>query len=289
MGPVRIAHYAMVAPVQVLLLTFIFIPSLYVAWLSLHQSSYGQIPTFVGLANYAAITADPVFWRAFWNTFLVVNIIVYGEMILGLALAVLMTGPIACKKAIIAILIAPYAITEVTTVVMWRYMLEPDVGMINYALESIGLGQLQWWQSRFQALGVASVLAIWQHLPLTFLILYASLLTIPSELKEAARVDGATAWNEFRHVLLPLVMPALLVALLFRYITATRLFSEIWLLTGGGPARLTEVLAVYLYRQAFSYHDFGAASATGWMMLLLSITIAIPYLWHIYRQMFKNA
>lgn len=289
MGRIGLAHYAMVAPVQVLLLAFIFVPSLYVAWLSLHQSSYGQIPTFVGLANYAAITADPVFWRAFWNTFLVVNLVVYGELVLGLGLAVLMNGPVPGKRLIIAILIAPYAITEVTTVVMWRYMLTPDVGMINYALESIGLGQITWWQSRFQALSVAAVLAIWQHLPFTFLILYASLMTVPNELREAARVDGATAWDEFRRILLPLVMPALLVALLFRYITAMRLFSEIWLLTGGGPARLTEVLAVYLYRQAFSYHDFGVASATGWMMLLLSLAIALPYLWHVYRQMFRHA
>ncbi len=289
MGAVRLAHYGMVAPVQVLLLAFIFVPSLYVVWLSLHQSTYGQIPVFVGFENYAAITADPVFWRAFWNTFLVVNLVVYGELILGFGLAMLMSGPLPGKRYVIALLIAPYAITEVTTVVMWRYMLEPDVGMINYALNGLGLGQLAWWQSRFQALGVASVLAIWQHLPFTFLVLYASITTIPTELREAARVDGATVWSEFRFVILPLVMPALLIALLFRYITAMRLFSEIWLLTGGGPARLTEVLAVYLYRQAFSYHDFGAASATGWMMLLLSLTIAIPYLWHIHRQMFKNA
>lgn len=289
MGPIRFVHYLMIAPVQLLLLLFIFIPSLYVAWLSLAESSYGQAPQFVGLANYAMILSDPVFWRAFWNTFFIVNVVVYVELALGLGLALLMAGPIPGKKWLITILIAPYAITEVTVVVMWRYMLEPDVGMINYALDAIGLAQIEWGVSRYQALMVAAMIAIWQHLPFTFLILYAAVISLPEELLEAARVDGATAWQEFWHVVLRLVMPAILVALLFRYIFAMRLFSEIWLLTGGGPARLTELLAVYLYRQAFRYHEFGAAAATGWTMLLLSLLVAMPYLWHMYRRMLRNA
>ena len=289
MGPIRLVHYLMIAPVQILLLAFIFVPSLYVFWLSLSESSFGQSPQFVGLANYAAIMGDRVFWRAFWNTFLVVNIVVYAELALGLGLALLMAGPMPGKKWIITILIAPYAITEVTVVVMWRYMLEPDVGMINYALDAIGLAQIEWGTSRYQALAVAAVIAIWQHLPFTFLILYAAVISLPEELLEAARVDGATAWQEFLHVTFRLVMPALLIALLFRYIFAMRLFSEIWLLTGGGPARLTELLAVYLYRQAFRYHEFGAAAATGWTMLLLSLLVALPYLWTLYRRTLRDA
>ncbi len=289
MGPIRLIHYLMIAPVQLLLLAFIFVPSLYVFWLSLSESTFGQSPHFVGLANYAAIMGDRVFWRAFWNTFLVVNVVVYAELALGLGLALLLAGPMPGKKWIITILIAPYAITEVTVVVMWRYMLEPDVGMINYALHSIGLGQIEWGVSRYQALMVAAVIAIWQHLPFTFLILYAAVISLPEELLEAARVDGATAWQEFRHVTFRLVMPALLIALLFRYIFAMRLFSEIWLLTGGGPARLTELLAVYLYRQAFRYHEFGAAAATGWTMLLLSLIVALPYLYTMYRRTLRDA
>lgn len=289
MGPIRLVHYLMIAPVQLLLLAFIFVPSLYVFWLSLSESSFGQSPQFVGLANYAAIMGDRVFWRAFWNTFLVVNIVVYAELALGLGLALLLAGPVPGKKWIITILIAPYAITEVTVVVMWRYMLEPDVGMINYGLDAIGLAQIDWGTSRYQALAVAAVIAIWQHLPFTFLILYAAVISLPEELLEAARVDGASAWQEFQYVTFRLVMPALLIALLFRYIFAMRLFSEIWLLTGGGPARLTELLAVYLYRQAFRYHEFGAAAATGWTMLLLSLAVAMPYLWTMYRRTLRGA
>jgi len=285
----RLIHWLMILPVQTLLILLIFIPSLYVAWLSLQHMSMGQSAEFVGFANYAYILSDPIFWRSFWNTFLVVNVIVYGEIALGLAFAVLLAGWVPGKRWVLAVLIAPYAITEVTAVVMWRYMFEPDVGMINHALLSIGLGQVDWSFEPFHALMLVSTLAIWQHLPFTFLILYAAVTTIPREMVEAAHMDGATSWQVFWNVTLRLIMPAVMVALLFRYIIAMRLFSEVWLLTAGGPARLTEVLAVYLYRHAFRYHDFGVAAATGWMMLTLSLLIALPYLYTMYRRMFRDA
>jgi multiple sugar transport system permease protein len=278
----------MVVPVQLLLLGFIFLPSLYVAWLSLNEYNLSQPPVFVGFRNYATILADPIFWRTLWNTFVVVNAVVYGELLLGLALALLMAGWVPMRKLVISILLAPYAVTEVSAVVMWRYMLEPEVGMINYGLQSLGLGQIDWTIDPVHGLSVVVLLSIWLHLPFTFLILYAAVSTLPRELIEAARVDGATSWQVFRHVTLRLIMPAILVALLFRYIFATRLFSEVWLLTQGGPARLTEVLAVYLYRHAFRYYEFGIASATGWLMALLSLLIAAWYLRQLYLQMFRH-
>lgn len=288
MWTLRPVHYLMVAPVHLLLLAFIFVPALYVGWLSLTHSTFGGPAEFVGLSNYATLLGDRIFWRSFWNTLIVVNVVVYGELALGLGLALLMAGWVPFKRVVIAVILAPYAITEVTSVIMWRYMLEPDVGMINYALKSLGIGQIEWATEPFSALMVVSVLAIWQHLPFTFLILYAAVTTIPAELIESAKVDGATAWQTFWHVTLRLIMPAAFVALMFRYIFAMRIFSEVWLLTEGGPARMTEVLAVYLYRQAFRYHEFGGASATGWMLLMLSLVIALPYLRAMYVKMFRH-
>jgi multiple sugar transport system permease protein len=282
-------HYLMISPVQLLLVGFILLPSVYVAWLSLQQSTFGQDPVFVGLQNYIFIFTDPVFWRAFWNTFWVVNVVVYGELLLGIGLALLLAGWMPGKRTIIAVLLAPYAITEVTAVVMWRYMLEPDVGLINYLLMQWHLPQIEWSINPLHALAVVALLSIWLHLPFTFLILYAAVTAIPRELIEASVVDGASPWQTFWHVKLRVIMPAILVALMFRYIIAMRLFSELWLLTEGGPARLTEVLAVYLYRYAFRYHEFGVAAATGLAMLLLSLLIALPYLYQMYRQMFRHA
>jgi multiple sugar transport system permease protein len=275
----------MVAPALGLLVVFLLLPAVYVAWLSAHQSTYGQAARFVGWANYAAIFADRTFWRALGNTVVVVHVVVYGELLLGLGLALLLAAPLRGKGVVIALLLAPYAITEASGMAMWRYLLEPDVGLINQALTALGLEQIEWATSRWTALAVAALVAIWHHLPFTFLILYSAVTTVPRELMEAAEIDGASAWQRFRGVTLWLIMPAVLVAVLFRTIFAVRIFSEIWLLTEGGPARLTEVLAIYLYRATFKYHEFGTASATGTIMLLLSVSIALPYLWRLYHRL----
>lgn len=285
----RPLRFAMVAPAQTLLLVFIFVPSLYVAWLSLHASSFGTEARWVGFANYATLLADPQFWRAFLNTFVLVNVVVYLELALGLAMALLFAGGMPFPKVTLAIVLAPYAISEVVAVIMWKYMFEPQVGPLQWALRALGLPEIDWAVNPVHALGLVTLLAVWHHLPFTFLLLYAAMLGVPKDLYEAARVDGAGAWTMFRRITLPLIMPAVLVALLFRYIFAFRIFSEPWLLTQGGPARSTEVLAVYLYKAAFRYHDFGLAAATGWAMVLLSLLISLPYLRVMYRRMFLDA
>jgi len=272
----------------VLLLACLVIPAFYVGWLSFTTSTYGRESTFVGLANYAQLFGDRIFWRAFWNTFFVVNGVVVGELVLGLGLAVLLSGPVPAKALVIAVVLAPYAITESSGIVMWRYMLEPDVGMVTQWLGRLGSGTLDWSNNPASTLLLASIIAIWHHLPFTFLILYAALTTVPREVLEAARMDGASAFQAFRLVTLRLIMPALLIAVLFRYIFAIRTFAEIWLLTEGGPARLSEVLAIYLYRETFKYHQFGMASATGVVMLAMSLLIALPYLRRMFREVVRG-
>jgi len=286
---VRALHYAMVSPTLALLLAFLVVPAFYVGWLSFTTSTYGRDSTFVGFANYAQLFADAIFWRAFWNTFFLVNAIVYVEVALGLGLAVLLSAPMRGKALIIAVILAPYAITESSGIVMWRYMFEPDVGMVSQLLGRVGLPQLEWSTSPVATLFLAGTIAVWHHLPFTFLILYAALTTVPKDVLEASRIDGASDWQQFRLITLRLIMPAILIAVLFRYIFAIRTFAEIWLLTEGGPARLSEVLAIYLYREVFKYHQFGVAAATGWFMLLMSLGIAIPYLRGMYVEVRRGA
>jgi len=281
-------QYLLLTPTWILLAAALALPTLYVGWLSLNESTYGVDPKFVGLKNYARVAADPIFWRAFWNTFFVVNAVVYGELLLGLGLAVLLSGWMPGRKLIIAVILAPYAITESSAIIMWRYMLEPDVGIATQMLAALGLGQVEWATNPVATLSLAAVIAIWHHMPFTFLILYAALCTVPGDVLAAADIDGASAWQKFRLVTLKMIMPAILIAVLFRYIFALRMFSEVWLLTQGGPARLSELLAIYLYRETFKYHDFGAASATGWIMLLLSLFIALPYLQRMYRELLHH-
>jgi multiple sugar transport system permease protein len=283
-----ILQWLMVLPVQSLVIAIIAIPSLWILWLSLNESTYGQAPVFVGLDNYATLLTDRYFWRAFVNTFVVVNVIVYVELALGLAIATLFAAGIPWRPAVLAIVLLPYAVSEVVAVIIWRFIMDPEIGIVTRPLTDMGLPYFDWAIDPAHGLALVCLISIWLHLPFTFLILYAARLTVPSELYESARIDGASGWQAFRRVTFPMLIPAMLVALIFRYIFAFRLFSEVWLLTQGGPARLTEVLAVYLYRQSFTYNKFGLASASGWVMVLLSGVIALLYMRLMYKRMFAE-
>ena len=278
----------LISPVQLLIATVIFIPSLYVLWLSLTESSFGQQPVFVGIANYTRVLGDPYFWRALRNTVLVVLIVVHVELLLGLGIALLFASGLRGMPLLLAAVLAPYAVSEVSAVVMWRYLFDLDVGYVSQAMAAIGLPPLEWAINPVHGLILVALLSIWLHLPFTFVILYAARLALPQELYEAAEVDGATKLQQFRRITLPLLMPAVLIAVLFRYIFAFRLFSEVWLLTGGGPARQTEVLAVYLYLEAFRYNAFGEAAATGWLLVVASLILALWYLRRLYKDMFAT-
>lgn len=278
-----LTRIALLAPAQGLVVVVLLVPALYLVWLSLHVSSFGLQPSFVGLENYARILADPYFWRAVANTAVVVLVVVHVELLLGLGMALLFAAGLPMRRLLLACVLAPYAVSEVAAVVMWRYLFDPEVGHVTYALQALGLPALDWAVSPAAGLFCAALLSVWLHLPFTFMILYAARLALPTELYEAARIDGASPWQTFRRVTLPLLVPALLIAALFRLIFAFRLFSEIWLLTGGGPARSTEVVAVYLYLEAFRYNAFGAAASTGWLMVVGSLLLAAPYLWRLSR------
>jgi len=276
----------MLAPTWLLVLSILVLPACYVFWLSLHQSSFVQQASFVGVANYLTVLGDGYFWRALFNTLVVVAVVVHLEMLLGLAIALFFAGGVPFKPVMMAMMLAPYAVSEVGAVVIWRFLLDPEIGSLTRLLAAVGLGPIEWGVNPWHGLGVICVISIWLHLPFTFVILYAARLALPGELYEAAKVDGASAWAQLRRITLPLLKPAIAVAMLFRYIFAFRLFSEVWLTTQGGPARSTEVVALYLYVEAFRYNRFGVATATGWIMVVVSALVAWLYLRRVYRDMF---
>jgi multiple sugar transport system permease protein len=261
----------LLAPVHLLILSVIVLPSLYVVWLSLNTSSFGQAPSFVGLQNYWRVLTDPAFHSALWNTVVLVVVAVHLELAVGLGMALLFAGGLPFRRFLLV------------AVLMWRFLFDPDAGPITLALRALHLPTLDWSFEPSHAMILIGLLTIWLHLPFTFVIVYAARLAIPAELYEAARIDGATRWQAFRQVTLPLLAPAMLIALLFRYIFAFRLFSEAWLLTKGGPARSTEVVAIYLYQEAFSFNAFGPAAATAWIMVLASLLLAGAYVFLLRR------
>jgi ABC-type sugar transport system permease subunit len=281
--------FFLLAPSHALLLAVIVLPALYVVWLSLSSSSFGRSPTFVGFANFQHVLSDPYFWRALWNTIVIVVVVVHVELVIGLGMALLFASGLPARRLLIAAVLAPYAVSEVSAAVIWRFLFDPDLGPVSVALRALGLPILEWSIEPSHGLAIVSLLSIWLHLPFTFLILYAARLAISKELYEAALIDGASPLQTFRKITLPLLMPAVLIAALFRYIFVFRLFSEVWLMTQGGPARTTEVVAVYLYLEAFRFNAFGEAAATGWIMVLVSLLLGAGYFWALRREMLRDA
>ena len=271
-----VTQWLMLAPAQGLLWAAIALPALYVLWLSVTDSSYGNASVFVGLRNYLTIWQDGYFWRALTNTLIVIHAVIYAELALALGLAAAVMG-FRRRRLLISIILMPYAISEVVAVIIWKFLMDPNAGMVTRALTGIGAPTLHWASDPNSGLTLVSLVSIWLHLPFSFILVFTAMLAVPREQYDAAAVDGARSWARFRHVTLPAILPAMLVALVFRYILAFRLFSEVWLLTGGGPARRTEVLAIYLYKQAFTYADFGAGAATGWLMVVVSLLFAAGY------------
>ena len=279
-----LAHLLMMSPTMTMLIALITIPGLYVLVLSFTESSYGQTPVWVGLENYTAIWSDRYFWRALGNTLLVVCAIVVVELILALMVAYALVHAKTLRWVTIAVLLAPYSISEVVAVVMWKFMFDPDAGVLARSIEMAGLPQFMWAINPTHGLILAIIISVWIHLPFTAVILYAAMLAIPKEMHEASSVDGAGEFRSFVYVIFPLIVPAMLIALIFRTIIAFRLFGEVWLLTSGGPARMTEVLSIYLYKQAFTYADFGKGAAAAWVMVLVSGAFAALYIWQLRRQ-----
>lgn len=279
----------LLTPAQALVTFMLAGPAVYVLWLSLNASNFGQNLQFVGLENYVTVLTDPYFWTASLNTFVIVNVVVYVELLLALGIALLVASVKTGRMILFAIVLVPYGISEVVGVLSWRFLADPNVGLITKFFAGIGLGRLNWMTDPNAALALIATISIWLHLPFSFVLLYAAIISIPTDMREAARVDGANPWQGFWYIMLPMILPAALLAIVFRYVFAFRMFSEVWLVTKGGPIRLTEVLGTYLYRIGFSYSDFGGAAATGWLMVLGSLLLASFYLRTMYRRSFRDA
>jgi ABC-type sugar transport system permease subunit len=280
-------HLLLLTPSQALATIMLAGPAVYVFWLSFTTSNYGLNPQFVGLANYINVLTDGHFWTATWNTFLIVNVVVYVELLLAFGMALLVASLKHGRMILFAVILIPYGISEVVGVLAWRFLADPNFGLVTHALASLGI-TFNWPRSVPNALTLICTISIWHQLPFTFVILYAAIISVPRELYEAARVDGATPLQAMWTITIPIIVPAATLAIVFRYIFAFRIFSEVWLVTKGGPIQLTEVLGTYLYRVGFSFADFGAAAATGWLMVIGSLLLTSMYLRSMYRKSFAN-
>ncbi|HEY3103725.1 MAG TPA: sugar ABC transporter permease [Pyrinomonadaceae bacterium] len=202
------------------------------------------------------------------------------EFLLGLGLALLLDSQIRARNIFRVLLLVPLMLAPVVVGVIWRLMLNSNFGAVNATLKSFGVNTdlLTWTASPKLAMASVIIADVWQWTPFMFLILLAGLQAIPQEPYEAALVDGSSPWQTFRHVTLPLLKPAILIALLLRTMDLLRVFDHIFILTEGGPGFATETVSLYIYRTAFRFSNFGYAAAMSFVLLLITNIISLAYI-----------
>jgi multiple sugar transport system permease protein len=246
-----------------------------------YQLTLGPNASFIGFQNYVSAFNDPRFWSALKNTTLIVSITVPGALLLGLGLALLANLPYRVKWPVRLGLLLPWALPLVFVGLIFQWFFDSQYGVVNDVLARLG-GERQFWLFKPNlALFAICWTVIWKTSSFVALILLAGLQTIPKELYEAAEVDGASRWQGFWRITLPLLMPAILVALIFRTITAFQTFDIPYAMTKGGPGNATETLAMYVRVTSIENLNFGYGSAIAVLLFLLSMVITVVYLRYI--------
>lgn len=217
---------------------------------------------FVGLGNYADLTADPRFWRAAVNTVLFAVLGVPAAIAASLGAALLIASATVRWKPVWRVLLfAPYVTTLVATAVVWRYLLDTRTGLVNYALSSIGIASVDWLGDPRTSIPAIVIFVVWKVFGYNMIVFTAALGLVPADLYEAARVDGAGAWLRFRHVTLPAIGPALLLAAVLSVANFLQIFTEPYVMTHGGPAQSTVTVLYFMFDQGFQWWSLGSASA----------------------------
>jgi len=269
----------LIAPAALLLLLFQVTPIMIGANASFRDwTLYNPKKTWLGFAHYTYVITDPAFLQvALPNTFLFMAASVSGALVIGLALAVLLDRSFRGQKLVQTVLLLPLMVAPVIAAIMIRWMFNDQFGIINVVLEALGIEGQPWLAQRWSAFGVILLTDIWLWTPWFTLLLLAGLRSLPKEPFEAAAIDGTTPWRVFRHLTLPMLRPVIVVCVVIRSIDAFRTFDIVWTLTGGGPARSTELFSLYAYVHAFLNLDFGRGSAAAIIggVIILVVGIAL--------------
>jgi multiple sugar transport system permease protein len=235
---------------------------------------------FVGIDNYLRLTTSPLFWRALGNT---VWFVVFGTPLAiaaSLAAALILNAKTLRWRPIWRVaLFAPYVTTLVATAVVWRYLLHTRYGLINYALGAIGVPPVDWLGSPTASLPAILIFVVWKIFGYNMLIFLAVLQTVPEELYDAAKVDGAGPWTQFRHVTLPAIAPTLVLVSIISMAGFFQLFAEPYVMTQGGPAQSTVTMLYFMYEEGFKWWNLGSASAVAFVLFLCIFAVTLLQLW----------
>ncbi|WP_371407733.1 sugar ABC transporter permease [Kribbella sp. NBC_00662] len=270
LGDLKVAMI-FIAPATLGFVVFYIWPTLRGAYLSFTEYSLLSAPKFNGLANYDRMIHDSFFWNALGVTVEYVVINIGLQTILAVGIAMLMYR-LTKSITVRAIILAPYLVANVVVALVWYWMLDVQVGVVNTFLGWVGIDPIAFFGDSHWAIPTVAGINVWRHMGYTALLVFAGLQTIPSYVYEAAEVDGSTEWKTFWRITLPLLRPVLVMVLVVTMIGSFQIFDTVAVTTQGGPINATRVIYYYIYERAFTRFDFGYASA---MALVLFAILAV--------------
>ncbi len=256
-------------------------PLAFAFYVSLHDWTLLSVaagPPFIGFENYIRAFQDRHFWNAMTVTATFVTAAVIVEFVIGFAVALLLNREFRARNYVLTLVLLPFMVTNVVIGITFKLLYNYDWGVVNYLLTQLGLPALNWLGDTGTAMLGVVIADVWNTSAFFALILFAGLQALPHEPYEAARIDGANPRQVFWHITLPMLQPIIVVALLWRFVDTFKIFDVIYILTGGGPARATEVISIYAFRTGFSHFDLGYASAVSYLMTFVMIIVGWQYL-----------
>ena len=262
--------YFYLMPVVVILLSFHVLPIFYSFAVSFYEWDLIGSPEFVGLGNYSRLFDDPLFYKSIWNTLYYAILSVPLSIVLSLSIALLLNNPISKIGLYRTIYFIP-VITSINAVaIVWNFIYHPDFGLLNKILDIFSISPQTWLQDPFWAMPCIIFMSVWKGLGYNVIIFLAGLQNIPKHLYEAARIDGASRWQQFRHITWPLLSPTTFFIFVISTIGSFQVFAQVYMMTPrGGPLQSTTVIVYYLYRKAFEQFEFGYALSAAFVLFVM--------------------
>jgi multiple sugar transport system permease protein len=280
-------YWPFVVPAAVVVVAVILFPWVFTLWMSLQEWKLGGGRSFVGMANYERLLGDERFHWAVLRTLYFTALAVVIPMVLGVAAALVFHRKFPLRGLARTIFILPMMATPVAVALVWTMMFHPQLGVLNWILSQFGIPPSLWVYDASTVIPTLVLVEVWHWTPLVMLLVLGGLASLPVDPYEAAKIDGATGWQAFRYITLPLLAPFIMVALIIRTIDALKAFDTIYVITQGGPGTASETINIFLYLNAFAYYNMGYASAVVVVFFVLIIGLALLLLWS--RERFKDA
>ena len=268
-------YWIFAAPAALVVLLVILFPWLFTLFMSVHDWKVTGDTPFVGLANYAKMLTDERFLNSVWRTLVFTAASVIAPLLLGVWAAVCFASRFKGRGLARTLFVLPMMATPVAISLVWTMMFHPQLGVLNYLLTSVGLPPSTWVYDASTVIPTLVMVETWQWTPLVMLIVLGGIASLPTDPYEAAILDGASGWQMFRHITLPLVWPFIMVAAVIRIIDALKTFDTIYVITLGGPGSASETINILLYQTAFAYYDLGYGSAMVVVFFVLILLVSM--------------